>query len=524
MKRIFTQIYLKVIFFFAIGVTIATNTYAQPGNALNFDGANTYVSIGPGGGVYAAGSSYTKEAWVLYVGSNFFNAENIISSLDPFWIEGGKLRAANNYGGGTPDVEDPNPFLLNHWVHVAVTYDAPSSTMKLYKNGVVVATNTSAAPSISGQNYIGGYDDAGVKYIWLGNLDQVRIYNTALSQANIQANMLSTTPAVAANLVGDYNFNVGTAGGTNTGLTTLPDASAAANNGTLFNFPLTGAGSNWVESYAMVVPVATAASGVNAVSFSANWNTPAFGTVDNYIIDVSLTNDFSSPITNSPFTSGGATNTFLVTGLTAATTYYYRVSADKTTVTGQGAFSNVITTLSTLPVNSLTFNVSKVSGANLLQWSTGAETNTRYFEVQQSANGRDFNTIATVNASGNSSTARSYQYTDNSAALLSTTVTYYRLKITDINGSYSYSDVVLIKNNKGVLVTVYPNPAKDQVIINVTDKALMNTTAQLSDVSGKLLQNVLIKQTVTNINISQYQKGVYLLRMANGESVKLVKE
>jgi len=520
MKKNLTHFLPKTLMLLSILLCFATNSNAQ-GNALNFDGTTTYVAIGPSGGVYTGGSSYTKEAWVLYTGNNFDPA-NIISSLDPFWVEFGHLRAANQYNGFTPDVEDPAILTQGHWVFVAVTYDAIAGTMTLYKNGVVVDTHT-APSSVAGQNYIGGYNDIVVTYIWKSNMDQVRIYNAALTQANIQADMFSTSASVPANLVGDYNFNVGTAGGTNTGLTTLPDASLAGNSGTLFNFTLAGAGSNWVESYAMVQPVATAATSVTATSFNANWNTPTIGIVNNYIIDVSTTADFATPITGSPFTVAFGTNTLSVTGLTAATTYYYRVSADKTSVTGQGAFSNTITAISTLPVNSLSFNVSKASGSNLLQWSTSSELNTKNFELQRSTTGNGFITIATVNASGNSSTTKNYQYSD-PVSLNPAPVYYYRLKMVDLNGNFTYSDILLIKNTKATVVTVYPNPAQDKVIINVTDKSLMNTNATLTDVGGKLLQNVLITQTVTTIDIHNYERGVYMLRLANGESVKLVKE
>jgi len=522
MKKKTTQFLPKTFVLFLIFLSFTSISNAQPGNALNFDGATTYVVIGPTGGVYTAGSSYTKEAWVLYNGANFFNAENIISSLDPFWVEGGHLRAANNYNGTTPDVEDPAVFTINHWLFVAVTYDATTGMMTLYKNGLVVATHT-APSSAAGQNYIGGYNDGGVKYIWQSNMDQVRIYNAVLTQANIQADMFSTTAAVPANLVGSYNFDVGTAGGTNTGLTTLPDASLAGNNGTLVNFTLTGGGSNWVESYAMVVPVATAATSVTGTSFNANWNTPAVGIIDSYIIDVSTVSDFSTGIAGSPYMAAFGTNTVAVTGLTAATTYYYRVRADKASVTGQGGYSNTITAISTLPVNSLSFNVSKASGSNLLQWSTGGELNTKNFELQRSSTGNNFITIATVNASGNSSTTKNYQYSD-PLSLNPEPIYYYRLKMVDLNGNFTYSDILLIKNGRSITVTVYPNPTQDKVVINVTDKSLLNTTATLSDIGGKRLQNVPITQTVTTINISNYEKGVYLLRLANGESIKLVKD
>jgi Concanavalin A-like lectin/glucanases superfamily/Secretion system C-terminal sorting domain len=526
MKRKLTLIFPKFLFLLLFCISFTTISNAQPGNALNFDGADDYVIIGPAGGLYAVASSYTKEAWVLYAGPNAFDAENIISSKDPLYIDQGHLRASNNFAGGANDVLDPITFPVNRWVHVALTYDAATTTMVLYRDGLVVNSNIAVGTaSGSGQNYISGYDDGPITYNWKGNLDQVRVYNTALTQAQIQADMVSVTPAVPGSLVAYYNFDNGTAGGTNTGLTSLTDNSGGGNTGTLNNFALTGATSNWVESYGMVVPVAAAATGVGPNGFTANWAAPAVGVTNNYIVDVSTIDDFSAPVAGSPFTVAFGTNSLAVTGLALNTTYYYRVSSDKTSVTGTGAFSYTInlTTLAVLPVNLLSFSVSKTTGANLLQWSTATELNSKYFELLRSEDGINFIPVSKVYSNGNSSSVKNYQYADNLTSNLPP-VYYYRLKMVDINGSYIYSDIVLVKNGKGITITVYPNPAQDKMIVNITDKNLLRTTASLSDISGKLLQTVNITQTVTTINISTYQKGVYILRLANGESVKLVKE
>ena len=65
MKKNLTQLLPKILMLLPILLCFAGNSNAQPGNALNFDGTTTYVAIGPVGGVYTAGSSYTKEAWVI---------------------------------------------------------------------------------------------------------------------------------------------------------------------------------------------------------------------------------------------------------------------------------------------------------------------------------------------------------------------------------------------------------------------------------------------------------------------------
>lgn len=521
------SLFKKITFLIFISICMFLTTYAQPGNCLNFDGFDDYVTIGSPTGIYSAGSSYTKEAWVLFSGSNGLDVENIISSKDAFWIEGGKIHAGNNFNGITPDLDDPGFFTINHWEHVALTYDAGTSTMKLYRNAVLVASTNSAQASVSGQNFIGRYDDASANfYSWKGNMDEVKIYNTALTQAQIQSDMVGTNISMPANIVGYYNFNSGTAGAANGGITTLADNSLAAlNPGTLSNFVLNGATGNWVESYALVVPAATTASGINSTGFNANWSASAIGTINNYIVDVSTTSDFTTPIAGSPFTIAFGTNTLALTGLTASTVYYYRVSADKTSVTGQGAFSNSIsvTTLSPLPISLFSFNVTKGIGVNQLQWSTSTELSSKLFEVQRSTDGINFTVLSVLNSAGNSNSIKSYQFNDNTANITAIHY-YYRLKMVDINGNFKYSDIVLIKTSRVVDVTLYPNPSQDKVILNITDKALLKTTVSLSDINGKLLQNVVINQTATTINISNYSTGIYILRFINGQSVKLIKE
>ena len=169
------------------------------------------------------------------------------------------------------------------------------------------------------------------------------MYNAALSQANIQADMVSIASAVPLNLVNYYDFDDGAAGGTNTGTNTLTDRTTTGYNGTLTNFALSGTISNWVESYAMVVPTATAVTGVSPTGFTANWTAPVTGTVTNYLVDVSTSPTFGPVILGSPFS---ATSTSLpITGLTEGNTYYYRVRADKTSVTGEGDYSAVISEL-----------------------------------------------------------------------------------------------------------------------------------------------------------------------------------
>ncbi|MBS1511994.1 MAG: fibronectin type III domain-containing protein [Bacteroidetes bacterium] len=515
-------------------LTGTTKTYAQ-GNALYFDGNNDYVIIGPAAGFYAVGGAYTKEAWIKK--GPFFTAENIISSKDPFWLEYDQhVNATNDYIIPTQehyDVVDPLKNDNNHWVHMAVTYDGINTT-KLYRNGLLVDSHTYTAlepyTSASGQNYIGTFFDTEsghLDYFFTGAMDEVRIYNVALTAAQVQFDMINTTSALPANLLAYYNFDQGTAEGNNAGITTLTDVSGNGNDGIMVNFANTGSSSNFVGSYAMVVPVANAADNITTTSFDAHWSTPTFGAgnIDNYRIEVSTEADFNTVIPGVPFYVPFGTNSYTVTGLNPNTTYYFKVSADKTVYGSQGAFSNTInaTTLNVLPVSLVQFSATKGNGVNQLLWSTATEINSKWFELQRSEDGNSFTTITTVNSNGNSAGIKNYQYTDHLTAIVPS-VYYYRLKMVDINGSFTYSEKVLVKNAKDISITLYPNPGRDVVKLNITDKSLLNTSAAVTDISGKLIQKINIVQTITTLNISAYEKGVYLVRFANGQSVKLVKD
>jgi hypothetical protein len=186
-----------------------------------------------------------------------------------------------------------------------------------------------------------------------------------------------------------------------------------------------------------------------------------------------------------------------------------------------GNTSNWVSTTS-LPVNLVSFTGTNRDGTNLLQWSTASEQNSSRFEIQRSENGNDFNTIATVGAAGNSDKLINYQYEDRQLANVAKY--YYRLKMVDKDGATKYSAVIFIKNSTSTLATVYPNPARDKVTINISDNSLLHTKALLTDANGKVLQRISINSTGTPVNLSQYVRGTYLVKFQDGSSVKIVKE
>jgi len=186
-------------------------------------------------------------------------------------------------------------------------------------------------------------------------------------------------------------------------------------------------------------------------------------------------------------------------------------------VTGFGGF--LVTTQATpLPLTLLSFTGNRYNEYNQLQWKTADEVNTENFVLERSSDGRNFVAIATIAANGVGNGSYSYKdYTSFSGKI------YYRLKMVDVDGHYTYSTMVTLLNNGNNAVSIYPNPASDVVYINAgTD--LLYSQAGLYDANGRLLQTIVITAIPQAINVQQLTKGLYVLKFANGATEKFIKK
>ena len=168
--------------------------------------------------------------------------------------------------------------------------------------------------------------------------------------------------------------------------------------------------------------------------------------------------------------------------------------------------SNIIIVTNPLPVSIKAFTVSIDGNHSVLNWATATELNTSHFNVQHSTDGSNFSNIGNVKAIGNG--ANSYQFTDKSPA---NGTNYYRLQSVDKDGSYTYSKVVsaLFTINNSPL-TIYPNPAKDNITINGNHIA----SIQVLDNMGRLVSVQSVKDaTNPSIAVASLPAGVYHLRI-----------
>ena len=184
-----------------------------------------------------------------------------------------------------------------------------------------------------------------------------------------------------------------------------------------------------------------------------------------------------------------------------------------------GGVINYFENTSALPLHLLNFSGIKRAGYNELQWQTADEVNTKSFEIERSTDGRNFVTVATVDSKGSNN--NSYTVQDN---VVYSGKLFYRLRMVDVDGRFTYSQVIWINSIGGNRVSIYPNPAKDWININIGSSPLLKTTAGMFDVHGRLLRIISISNDQEQINVKELTKGVYIIKFADGSAQSFIKK
>jgi len=241
---------LILIFVFCQAIDIK----AQVGEALHLDGTDG-ITLGSAITTSLNGTNkLTVEAWVKpTVGGA--SLQNIVGNYN---TGGGNnmqfllRKSATNYqffiGNGTTagyiSVLSAVSPTLGVYQHIAGVWNG--TVASIYVNGNLAGTSSITYPAfnnVTGQVVIGS-NNLGETYS--GEIDELRIWNTDRSRCEINTYKNCEISGAFTNLIANYHFNQGTAGGVNTGQTTLNDASGNSINGTLNTFLLSGTTSNWI--------------------------------------------------------------------------------------------------------------------------------------------------------------------------------------------------------------------------------------------------------------------------------------
>lgn len=232
----------------------------------------------------------------------------------------------------------------------------------------------------------------------------------------------------------------------------------------------------------------------------------------------------------------GDNEVMTLTDLIPGNTYYFRVyEYYPRQFVNEGSFSLTISG-SALPIKLVDFKGERNGSHNTLSWTTATEQNNKGFELQRSADGKDYKTLAFINSkaqNGNSSVP--VRYSEKDLKPLAAT-NYYRLKQIDIDGKTAYSSAITIKGIKSeklLLSNVFPNPAKAQLKMVLSAPSNEKVILVVTDLAGRMIMQqsaqVLAGDNNLSLNVAKLPSGSYMIKVvcANGcESVvnKFVKQ
>jgi len=189
-----------------------------------------------------------------------------------------------------------------------------------------------------------------------------------------------------------------------------------------------------------------------------------------------------------------------------------------------------------LPIQLLDFKAElNEDGGVDLGWTTASEVNNEYFSIERSTDGIDFETVLERDGAGNSNQHLEYAAIDENP-LAGTS--YYRLKQTDYDGSFAYSELRAVNVLKELKFSVKPNPATDRLQITFGEIAggsvfvmtpEYKAKIRIYNIAGKLVYKKKFDDTFYkfNIDVSNFDEGMYLVNLETAGQVyktKFVKE
>jgi hypothetical protein len=186
-----------------------------------------------------------------------------------------------------------------------------------------------------------------------------------------------------------------------------------------------------------------------------------------------------------------------------------------------------------LPLNLISFGANYQSNNSaLVSWTASNEGNTSYYIVERSTDGINFTSMGNVSVNNAPGDTHEYSFTDFLQSVTSSVV-YYRLKMVNTDGSFTYSkNAVISLDQKETSFSVFPNPATEYAVLKLYSDKQSVAMVRLMDNSGR---EIMYRSfTVSNGNnslmvdqLGNLPRGIYMIQVIVNNSMynnKLVKQ
>lgn len=206
-------------------------------------------------------------------------------------------------------------------------------------------------------------------------------------------------------------------------------------------------------------------------------------------------------------------------------TYSFNITHSVPASFGSTRFSLVIRQNQAKGVHLLSFTASKVSGGSQITWKTENEQNYTYFTVERSTNGgTTFDVIGSVTSSAQGT----YSFLDKAPV---NGTDKYRLKIEDLNGTITYSQIVSLdygdsKNNSANNIIVYPNPVGNSINLSIIQNngssSKLSYGIKVINITGSIVKTGKTTTSAWQENAENLAEGTYIIQVINNNDNSLV--
>lgn len=568
---------------------VETTAAINYNTALTFDGTNDNFDLtdrmnstvtAVSAYAVASQSATTRDTW----GSVLNGQAN-----GPSWVGGGYGLVALNAGSTLHGfyIRDYNTRGVSFSVTNGVTTlmsgvwnGVTANAIQAFKNGSSAGTVAYTPGNVgdAGSTWIGCGDGSATNWCFYGHIAEVAIFNTGLNTTNnnqvlsylavkygitMTINYLNSAGTTIYAPTGAYVNNIiGIARDDGSGLTQRQSrnaddtvrvylstlaASNSANAGSFsanLSHVMVGANTGKMcqtTASSAEVPVASGVlrrlerewkvtntnfGGTFSMDFRLNGcATPASVTVADLRLLIDDDGDFSTG-TNNVVASGssGITITYANPVITVSGISTALIPSGATRYLTIGS-ANIATPL---PVTLTQFNGSRAGIFNALSWQSLSEEQFSHYELESSPDGINFSTITKQEPQANDGGVKTYRYSDYN---FFEPVTYYRLKMVDLDGTSAFSKVIAVDgiwNNPRI--QLFPNPATDRLNILVGEVNESKVKAEIYNLSGALVvtNEFVLSKTVgeqkLEMDLVTLQPGGYFLLLKNNQGTILAKE
>jgi hypothetical protein len=457
----------------------STNVRSQSLQYLDFDGTNDNVSVANASNLVNGTTALSMTGWFnvpsLLYGRALMGFRGTTAMFYMIELANGLIECRIYSGGTQITINAPiGTRVPNVWQHYAFTWDG--TNLKVYLDGTVVQSGTASGTftTTTAVAFNIGYSPfPNTTFYCLGGIDEVTLWNKALSQTEIQDMMTNELTGSETGLQLYYKFNQGIPGGNNVGITKLhTEVNTPTYDGDILNFAMTGNTSNFLGAIAGPTIVTTAATSITQNSATLNGTVNANGDTTTVSFEYGLTTAYGTTVPGVPVTVTGSTVTPVlanITGLLPDTVYHYRIKGVNVSGSADG---NDMTFSTQGPPTIITTAATNIAGTTAtLNGSVNANNDTTDVSFQWGLTTSYGNTVTATPSAvfGTTTTPVSAGIT----GLTTGTIYHFRAVGTNSSGTVYGNDMTFTTTNLPTVVT----------------NAATNITATTATINGTVTAN-----------------------------------